>query len=108
MDRGLGLFAGLNVLPKTSWYSSYSHRITRKNNLFFLKTMHQLWKEKEMLSDTVNLDFTTIPYWGDDAHLENNWSGKKHCSLSSISADGKRTESVFTCSMATEKLMVNK
>ncbi len=86
MDRGLGLFAGLNVLPKTSWYSSYSHRITRENNLFFLKTMHQLWKEKKMLSDTVNLDFTTIPYWGDDAHLENNWSGKKHCSLSSISA----------------------
>ena len=57
-----------------------------KTTCFFLKTMHQLWKEKEMLSDTVNLDFTTIPYWGDDAHLENNWSGKKHCSLSSISA----------------------
>lgn len=26
----------------------------------------------------------TVPYWGDDAHLENNWSGKRHHALSSI------------------------
>ena len=26
MDRSLGLFAGLNVLPKTAWLSSYSDR----------------------------------------------------------------------------------
>ena len=30
MDRGLGLFARLNVLPKSAWLSSYSHRVTRK------------------------------------------------------------------------------
>jgi hypothetical protein len=30
MDRGLGLFAGLNVLPKATWFTSYSHRITRE------------------------------------------------------------------------------
>ena len=29
MDRGPGLFAGLNVLPKTAWLSSYSDRVTR-------------------------------------------------------------------------------
>jgi hypothetical protein len=27
MDRGMGLFAGLNVLPRTAWYSSYSNRV---------------------------------------------------------------------------------
>ena len=86
MDRGTGLFSGLNVLPKTAWFSSYSHRVTRDMNVQFLKAMHQLWQEKGLLSDTANLDFVSIPYWGDDAHLENNWSGTRHQALSSILA----------------------
>lgn len=86
MDRGCGLFAGLNVLPKTAWYSSYSHRVTREMNLTFLKTLASTWREKGLLSDTANLDFVTIPYWGDDSHLENNWSGTRHQALSSILA----------------------
>lgn len=39
---GSGFFAGLNVLPK--WFSSYSHRITRKMNMSFLKELCQLWQ----------------------------------------------------------------
>jgi len=86
MDRGLGLFAGLNVLPKAAWYSSYSHTVTREMNLGFLKSMTGIWKENSLLSDTANLDFTTIPYWGEDSHLENNWSGKRNKAMSSILA----------------------
>jgi predicted DNA-binding transcriptional regulator AlpA len=86
MDRGLGLLAGLNVLPKAAWFSSYSHRVTREMNVAFLKSLHQLWLKNNLLSDTANLDFTTVPYWGDDSHLENNWSGKRHHALSSILA----------------------
>lgn len=86
MDRGAGFFAGLNVLPKSAWFSSYSHRITREMNLKFLRELHRLWQNNGLLGDTVNLDFTTIPYWGDDEHLENNWSGKRRQSLSSMLA----------------------
>ena len=86
MDRGLGLFAGLNVLPKTSWYTSYSHRVTRSMNRDFLKGLHSIMLREGLLSDTANIDFTTIPYWGDDSHLENNWSGKRNKALASISA----------------------
>lgn len=86
MDRGCGLFAGLTVLPKAAWLSSYSHRVTREMNVSFLKSMHQLWQKKNWLSDTTNLDFVSIPYWGDDSHLENNWSGTRHQALSSILA----------------------
>lgn len=86
MDRGLGLFAGLNVLPKTGWYTSYSHRITRSMNRKFLKGLHSIMLHEGLLSDTANLDFTTIPYWGDDSHLENNWSGTRNKALASISA----------------------
>jgi hypothetical protein len=86
MDRGLGLFAGLNVLPKTAWYSSYSSRVESEMNLSFLKELHQVWTSHGLLSDTSNLDFTTIPYWGEGEHLENNWSGKRGKALSSMLA----------------------
>ena len=86
MDRGSGLFAGLNVLPKNAWFSSYSHRVTRNMNLSFLKALHGQWVKHGLLSDTSNLDFTTIPYWGDDQHLENNWAGKRNKALSSMLA----------------------
>ena len=86
MDRGLGLFAGLNVLPKAAWMSSYSHRVTRSMNLALLRDLHKVWLDYGQLSDTANLDFTAVPYWGDDAHLENNWSGTRHKALPSILA----------------------
>lgn len=86
MDRGMGLFAGLNVLPKTAWFSSYSSRVTRTINQDFLKQLHDVWEKNNLLSDTMNLDFTTIPYWGDTDHLENNWSGKRHLTLASMLA----------------------
>ena len=86
MDRGKGLFAILNVLPKVGWYNSYSSRVISDMNRQFLKELHHLWTKEGLLSDTVNLDFTTIPYWGDDSHLENNWSGKRNKSLSSMLA----------------------
>lgn len=86
MDRGLGLFAGLNVLPKSSWYTSYSSRITRKMNISFLRGMAAIWQEHGLLSDSINMDFVTVPYWGEDSHLENNWSGTRHHALSSMLA----------------------
>ncbi len=86
MDRGLGLFAGLNVLPKTGWFSSYSHRVTKEMNIDFLKKLHNIWVEAGILSDTINLDFVSLPYWGEDTHLENNWSGTRRHALTSILA----------------------
>ena len=83
-DRGLGLFAGLNVLPKAAWFTSYSHRITRTMNRSFLKGLHSIWSRAGLLSDTANLDFTSIPYYGDASHLENNWSGNRGRGLASI------------------------
>jgi hypothetical protein len=86
MDKGSGLFSGLTALPKTAWFSSYSHRVTRNMNLKFLKSLNKIWLDNNLLSDTRNLDFKTIPYWGDEEHLENNWSGNKNKALSSMLA----------------------
>lgn len=86
MDRSLGLLALRNVLPKAAWFSSYSSRVTRAMNLDFLRDLHAIWKRHGLLSDSMNLDFTAIPYWGDDSHLENNWSGKRNKALASLLA----------------------
>ena len=86
MDRGLGLFAGLNVLPKTTWLSTYSDKVTRDMNVAFLKDLNRIWKEAGLLGDTANMDFCAIPYWGDGDTFERNWSGKRRTALESIEA----------------------
>ena len=86
MDRGLGMFAGLNVLPKTTWYSTYSSAVKRDDNVAFMKAVNSIFAKRGLLSDTVNLDFTAIPYWGDEGPFENNWSGKRSKALVSIQA----------------------
>ena len=86
MDRSIGLFAGLNVLPKNATLSSYSYRVERQMNLRFLQAMLKTFKQKELLSGMINLDFSAIPHWGDASILENNWSGKRRKSLRSILA----------------------
>ena len=65
MDRGMGLFAGLNVLPNTAWYNSYSYKVSSGMNLTFLKEMNKVWLSHGLLSNTSNLDYTSIPCWSD-------------------------------------------
>ncbi|MBU4445564.1 MAG: transposase [Candidatus Marinimicrobia bacterium] len=85
-DRGLGLFAGLNVLPKNAWFGSYSYRINREMNLKFLSGLNRAVEEIIPASGDFNLDFTTIPHWGDESVLERNWSNKRHVGLKSMLA----------------------
>ena len=86
MDAGLGLFAGLNVLPKTAWLSSYSFRVSHEMNMRLLSAMNRIWAAHGLADGPQSLDFSAIPCWGDGTHLENNWSGKRHEALRSIQA----------------------
>jgi len=86
MDRGFGLFSGLNVLPKNGTLSSYSYRTNRRMNRKFLTAMFHRLKGLGLLSGIVNMDFTAIPHWGDASILENNWSGKRGKALKSVLA----------------------
>lgn len=83
LDRGLGLFAGLNVLPKNASMSSYSYRITREMNEKFLTQLVPIFDGPETEGE-FNLDFKTIPHWGDESVLENNWAGSKSKAIKSI------------------------
>jgi hypothetical protein len=71
-DEGAGLWAGLNVLPKTTYATDYSYRTDR--------TMHERLVAaivaKTPLGDppySFNLDFHTIPFRGHEPDLEHHW-----------------------------------
>ena len=55
-------------------------------NVGFLRQLHKIWQKQGWLSDTFNLDFTTIPYWGEEEPMENNWSGKRNKALAGMLA----------------------
>ena len=84
LDLGLGLFAGLNVLPKTASLSSYSYRATREANKKFIVNLASIFTESDCESGEFNLDFHAIPHWGDLSVLENHWNGNRGKAMKSI------------------------
>jgi len=86
LDRGLGLFAGLNVLPKSTTLSTYSYRIGRASNRELLLGLSDIFKEERSAQGEFNLDFKAIPHWGDTSVLENNWVGARSRGMKSLLA----------------------
>lgn len=78
LDEGLALFAGLNVIPKRAFFTSYSCRI---NPACYAQWM-QLWFDaanhlKLARGDSFDLDFHTIPFHGEDALVEKHYVSKR-------------------------------
>lgn len=84
LDRVLGLFAGLNVLPKSSSLTSYSYRVSRANNRALLLELSKIFDNPA--EDSFNLDFKTIPHWGDDSVLEKHYASDRGKSVKSVLA----------------------
>lgn len=90
MDEALGLFAGLNVLPKKTFVTDYSYRTQRRHQEKLLagwvkKLSPVLLPEAKSFS----LDFHPIPYRGEEAVLENHYvpcRGKASRSIQSFFA----------------------
>jgi hypothetical protein len=73
-DPALGLFAGLNVLPKKSFATDYSYRVGRDQQLGLLQGWVKalapvVFPEAEGFA----LDFHPIPYRGDPAGLDRHY-----------------------------------
>jgi len=84
-DRGLGLFAGLNVLPKSSSLSAYSYKVSREMNRKLLCSLAKIFTS-DTEEGVFNLDFKAIPHWGDDSVLSKHWCGTRSKALKSILA----------------------
>ena len=77
-DRGFGLFADLNILPKSTSISTYSYRLNQKMvNSFMKRFVERQNKLKTYGSDTINLDFHTIQHYGEESVLEEHWAGAR-------------------------------
>ena len=73
-DEGLALFAGLNVIPKKSYFSEYSSKIGHKKTVDLLAAWHQLVLGINLFSgDSFNLDFHAIPYFGAHPVVERHY-----------------------------------
>jgi hypothetical protein len=73
-DEALGLFAGLNVLPKESFATDYSYRTSRENQLALLgRWVPALGALLFPEADTFSVDFHPIPHRGDAAGLETHY-----------------------------------
>ena len=78
-DPGVGLFAELNRLPKCTALSTYSYSL---DEVHILKLQKAFIKNATKLGlydgQFVNLDFHTVPHYGEESVLETHWSGARH------------------------------
>jgi transposase len=77
-DPALGLFAGLNVLPKCTALSTYSYSL---DEVHLLRLQEAFVRQAAKLGlydgKVVNLDFHTVPHFGDESVLEKHWAGAR-------------------------------
>ena len=101
VDAGLGLFAGLNVLPKKSFATDYSYRTQRQHQEKLLGS----WVKR--LSPIVlpeakafSLDFHPIPYRGEACRVGKSLHSLSRSSLSqraSVFCPGARKTRILLC-----------
>jgi transposase len=80
-DVGFGIFAGLNVLPKPTYMGTYSCRLSQKmcQELQTATVKGFLEKEPDLyLGNTINLDFHSIPHFGEQSQMEKVWCGSRN------------------------------
>jgi transposase len=93
-DEGAGMFAGLNVLPKTTFATDYSYKTGR----VMTERLVAAVIGKTPLGDpplNFNLDFHAIPFRGAEPDLENHWVAMRNRALPAVmafvaQADGRR------------------
>jgi len=77
-DQGLALFCGLNTMPKKSFLGEYSSRITPQKVTHRLASWHaQLAGETILSGESFNLDFHSVPYFGEHPVVESHYLSKR-------------------------------
>src|SRR6516164_3654888 len=77
-DEGLALFCGLNVMPKKSFLSEYSSRITPQKVALLLGAWHgALAGETILPGESFNLDFHSVPYFGEHPLVQSHYLCKR-------------------------------
>ncbi len=97
-DEGLALMAGLNALPKRSWFATYSSRVDRQKN----RRLMELWFDAAgqaglSRSGSFDLDFHSVPANSGEEPLEKHYISKRSRSQKAVL--------VFLARDATERVL---
>jgi hypothetical protein len=77
-DPGLALFCGLNAIPKKSFLSEHSSRITpEKVNALLARWHAQVTADELYPGGSFNLDFHSVPFFGEDPVIESHYQSKR-------------------------------
>lgn len=76
-DEGLALFCGLNAMPKKSFLSEYSSRITPQKVAHLLALWHARVSGDLFAGESLNLDFHSVPYFGEHPLVESHYLAKR-------------------------------
>jgi len=83
-DVGFGLFAGLNFLPKPTYMGTYSCLVSadvcRRLQKAIVSRL-SAWEPSFFSGGTINLDFHSIPHFGDQSEMEKVWCGARNKAL---------------------------
>jgi transposase len=86
-DPALGLFCGLNALPKAWHLKTYSYRTTRTQQLAFFEALQPRLRDAGLTGDQgLNLDFHAIMSYGEETILDKHYVPRR----------SQRTRSVLT------------
>src|SRR5208337_3076676 len=102
-DAGFGIFAGLNVLPKPTYMCSYSCRTDASAVMKFqqrmIKHFNQLYPDLYQ-GKTINLDFHSIPHFGEESEMDKVWCATRGKSLRGANTffaqDGESDSLIYT------------
>jgi hypothetical protein len=73
-DPGLALFCGLNVIPKKSYMCEYSSRVEPERTVSLLAAWHRAVTDEHLFdARSFNLDFHSVPYYGDDPQVQRHF-----------------------------------
>ena len=73
-DEGLALFSGLNAIPKKSYLSEYSCRVTSSQTTKLVGAWHaKVHGDKLFDGSSFNLDFHSVPYYGEHPVVERHF-----------------------------------
>jgi len=102
-DLGFGVFAGLNVLPKPTYMCSYSCRTNGSVLMDFqkriIKNVRRIHPDLYQ-GKTINLDFHSIPHFGEESEMEKVWCGSRGKALKGANTffaqDGENDSIIYT------------
>jgi len=83
-DEGLALFCGLNVMPKRSWFATYSSRVDRQKNRKLMELWFELHEGRLPHGDSLDLDFHSIPANPAQEPLEKHYVSKRSRSQKAV------------------------